>query len=128
MAVPSGVLTRAIVAGAGTLLWWRYSEALAVTAATVTAQPATAGCNTTVDVVGTISTDGRIGLLRYQWQRNDGKASDVIAVKIGAGTCSVDMGLKVVVPRPGEFAATARLVVVSPNALESAGTFVYRCT
>lgn len=101
---------------------------LTVGAVQVAAQPASPGCDTTVDVVGTVTTDGRGGTLHYQWLRSDGQTGEVLAQSVGSGTTSTQVHLAWTVSGHGRFEGRATLRVLDATGpAEGSGTFVYSC-
>jgi hypothetical protein len=68
----SGLLTFGIASAVLGVLYWRSLDPLMVTAASVApAQPLNGSCDLTVDVVGTVETNGRGGTVTYQWIRSE---------------------------------------------------------
>jgi hypothetical protein len=120
-------LTLVMVMGAGAVAWWRYSDALAVTGVSVNAVPAGQACDVTVDIIGTVRTNGRTGLLRYEWLRNDGQTSGALEQRLNAGTSSTEFRLRWTFNGKGTYAAAARLRILAPTAMESADEFTYQC-
>lgn len=69
--VVSSLLTVALVAGIAAYVWTRTHQTLKITAATVSVtNPDKIACNSTVDVVGTIFTNGKGGPITYQWTKD----------------------------------------------------------
>lgn len=122
------VLTLLIVAGVVAFLLLRGGSQVAVQRLDVRAAPAAASCDTTVDVVGTITTDGHAGSVRYQWLRSDGQTSEVLTQTVASGTTSTDVHLQWSVTGQGRLAATATLRVLDPAPTEAAGGFTYSCS
>jgi hypothetical protein len=108
-------------------LWWRGRLSdLKVDAVTVHTV-AVAHCNTTVDVVGELSTNGRVGVVRYHWLRNDGTDSGELQEQVKPGQRTVAVHLRWSFRGRGNFDATATLEVTSPGLASGSGTFRYRC-
>jgi hypothetical protein len=122
-----GLLTLLIVAGVVAFLLLRGGSSVAVQRVDVRAVPATASCDTTVDVVGTLVTDGSAGSVRYQWVRSDGQTSEVLTQTIASGVTSTDVHLQWSVTGQGRLAATATLRVLDPAPTEGSGGFTYSC-
>jgi hypothetical protein len=123
------LLTLGIVVGVVLVLLLRGGEPIAVQGVGVRALPAEAGCDTTVDVVGTITTNGRAGTVRYQWFRSDGQSTEVLAQSVASGATSTDVHLQWSVSGQGRLDATATLRVLEPaGAGEGSGSFTYRCS
>jgi hypothetical protein len=81
----------------------------------------------TVDVVGTIHTDGRGGSITYQWLRNDGEASAVLHEVVAPGRRDVDVYLRWEFSGQGTFNATATLSVLAPDPTAAKADFTYAC-
>ncbi|WP_433781601.1 hypothetical protein ACQPX6_17635 [Actinomycetospora sp. CA-101289] len=122
-----GLLTLLIVAGVVAFLLLRGGSSVAVQRVDVRAAPASASCDSTVDVVGTLTTDGRAGSVRYQWLRSDGQTSEVLSQTIAGGTTATDVHLQWSVTGQGRLAATATLRVLDPTPAEASGGFTYSC-
>jgi hypothetical protein len=122
-------LTLATLIGVGAVLWWRFGNALAVTGAAVApAQPPGAACDTTVDVVGVVQTNGRAGTLRYQWLRNDGQTSEVLEQRAAAGNSTIAVHLHWTFSGRGTYQAKATLNVLAPTPMQVGGEFTYSCS
>jgi hypothetical protein len=122
------VLTLLIVAGVVAFLLLRDGSSVVVQRVDVRAVPATATCDTTVDVVGTLVTDGQAGSVRYQWVRSDGQTSEVLSQTIASGVTTTDVHLQWSVTGQGRLAATATLRVLDPAPVEGSGGFTYSCS
>ncbi|HKD96613.1 MAG TPA: hypothetical protein VKB69_03325 [Micromonosporaceae bacterium] len=104
------------------------SPPLAVADVTVaTSVPVTQGCNVTVDVVGTIHTTGRGGILSYEWTRSDGQSSGVLHQTVPPGDHHVQVHLMWSFGGQGFMKVTATLRVISPATAPTDGTFTYNC-
>jgi eukaryotic-like serine/threonine-protein kinase len=125
----SAVVVVAAIAAVAFLLLHRSHAALKVTAVAVA--PATLPghkCNITVDVVGTIETNGDAGQLMYQWVRNGDRTSSVFTVNLTAANgTSVTAHLHWRFVGKGVSHATAQLRVLSPNVASAKTAFVYAC-
>jgi hypothetical protein len=126
--IASALLTLAILAGVGGYLWWQRQNPLVVTAAVVApAQPPGEECDVTVDVVGTVQTNGRGGTVTYQWVRSDGEASAVLDQSVPNGSGSTQVHLFWSFSGEGSYDATATLKILAPTPMEASGEFTYRC-
>ena len=97
----SSLLTVAIVAGIAAYVWNKTHQTLKVTAATVSvANPGKIACNSTVDVVGTISTNGKGGPITYQWTK-DGENLPTGTVTATSGQQQLRVELKWYLARQG---------------------------
>ena len=72
-------------------------------------------CDVTLDVVGTIQTDGRGGVVTYQWLRNDGETSAVLREILLPGRDEAVVHLHWALTGQGTFHATATLSVLAPD-------------
>ncbi|GAA4790456.1 hypothetical protein GCM10023200_26760 [Actinomycetospora chlora] len=123
-----GLLTLLIVAGVVAFLLLRAGSTVGVRGVEVRAVPPTASCDTTVDVVGTLVTDGQAGSVSYQWVRSDGQTSEVLTQTIASGVTSTDVHLQWSVTGRGRLDATATLRVLAPRPVEGSGGFTYSCS
>jgi serine/threonine-protein kinase len=89
--------------------------------------PPTQSCEATVDVVGTIRTNGQRGTIQYRWVRSDGEATEVLTEPVAAGATSADVHLLWRFSGSGTYSATATLRVSEPNPIEANSSFTYRC-
>ncbi|MEJ2864796.1 hypothetical protein [Actinomycetospora flava] len=121
-------LTLAIVVGVVLYLFLRGGDAPTVRSIDVRADPAAASCDATVDVIGTIVTDGSPGTLRYQWIRSDGQTSEVLAQTVASGVTSTQVRLQWTVTGQGWLDARATLRVLDPAPSEGVGRFTYTCS
>ena len=94
----------------------------------VTANPAAASCGTTVDVVGTVTTDGHGGTFRYEWLRSDGQQSEVLTQTVPRDTTTTQVRLNWAVSGQGRFDGRATLRVLDPAPAEAQGGFTYACS
>ncbi|MGI5126059.1 hypothetical protein ACQEVB_04510 [Pseudonocardia sp. CA-107938] len=128
---PGAVLlaTVATAAFVGLVVWLLLSRPapLQVTGTAVSvAEPGTA-CDVTVDVVGTIDTNGQAGVVRYQWLRSDGTTSAVLVETVESGVTSVQVHLMWTLAGEGTYPARATLRVLAPDPGEAAAGFTYTC-
>jgi hypothetical protein len=127
-ALASGLLTLALLAGVGGYLWWERQNPLVVTAAVVApAQLPGDQCDVTVDVVGTVQTNGRGGTVTYQWIRSDGETSAVLDQSVPDGNASTQVHLFWSFSGQGRYQATATLKILAPTPIEASGEFTYAC-
>jgi hypothetical protein len=127
--VLSSLLTFAIVGGIGFYVWNKsHHPSLAVTAATVSVANADkVGCNSTVDVVGTIFTNGGGGPITFQWTK-DGENQPVDTVTAGSGQKQVRVDLRWQFTGKGTHHSVAILQVFTPNVVsQQSATFTYKC-
>ena len=125
----SSLLTVAIVAGIAGYVWNKTHQTLKVTAATVSVtNPGKIGCNSTVDVVGTISTNGKGGPITYQWTK-DGQNLPTGTVTATSGQQQVRVELQWYLAGKGIHHAVAIFQVFTPNVISAqSASFTYTCT
>jgi hypothetical protein len=127
-AVLSGLVTLALVGGVLGFLWWRQQNPLVVTAAAVApAQPPGNACDLTVDVVGTVQTNGKAGTFTYLWVRSDGQTSAVLDQSVTSGVASTQVHLYWSFSGQGTLDVSATLKILAPTPLEAIGEFTYAC-
>jgi serine/threonine-protein kinase len=127
--VLSSLLTFAIVAGIAAYVWNKtHHQTLQVTAATVlVANAGKIGCDSTVDVVGTIFTNGNGGPITYQWTK-DGENQPVSTVTATSGQQQVRVDLRWLLQGKGTHQGVAILQVFTPNVVsQQSATFTYKC-
>jgi Protein kinase domain len=124
----SSLLTVAIVAGVGAYVWNKTHQTLKVTAATVSvANPGNIACNSTVDVVGTIFTNGNGGPITYQWTK-DGENLPTGTVTATSGQQQVRVDLQWNLRGKGIHHAAAIFQVFTPNVISAqSASFTYTC-
>jgi hypothetical protein len=108
------------------VLWWRQRNPLDIVGAEVGTATGT-GCDVTVDVVGTVRTNGRGGTFSYRWIRSDGGRSDLLEQSVADGAESVQVHLYWTFRGQGTYRATATLEVVAPTASRASATYTYAC-
>ncbi len=122
------VVVVGVIAGVVAVLLNKPHGTLKVT--TVAVAPATLPghkCNVTVDVVGTIETNGKAGQIMYQWVRDGDLTSRVYTVNAAAGATSQMVHLHWKFVGKGTAHATARLRVLSPSVASATTAFKYSC-
>jgi hypothetical protein len=122
------VVVVAVIAGVVAVLLHKSHGTLKVT--TVAVAPATLPghkCNVTVDVVGTIETNGDAGQIMYQWVRDGDLTSRVYSVNAAAGASSQTVHLHWKFVGKGTAHATAQLRVLSPSVARATTAFKYAC-
>ena len=124
----SAGITGLVVAAVLLYLWQNAPGGLRVEAVTVApARPPGQACNTTVDVVGTLRTNGEAGVITYEWLRSDGETSNQLSQTVGRDASSANVHLLWQLSGTGHYRATATLRVTSPNQIQSEATFDYDC-
>jgi Protein kinase domain len=126
--VLSSVLTVAIVAGIAAYVWTKTHQTLKITAATVSVtNPDKIACNSTVDVVGTIFTNGKGGPITYQWTK-DGENLPTGTVTATSGQQQVRVELQWNLRGKGIHHAAAIFQVFTPNVISAqSASFTYQC-
>jgi serine/threonine protein kinase len=128
LSVLSTFLTLAIIAAVAVVLWLRTHEVFKVTSVAVAPAAAPGDkCNVTVDVVGSIVTNGRGGDVTYQWIRNGDITSPVATTVVGTGQTIAPLHLSWYFHGKGSYQATAELRVLSPEVAAAKTTFTYSC-
>lgn len=125
----STFVTAAILGAVGVILWQLAHDHLQVTAVAVApAQLPGQRCNVTVNVVGTIETNGRGGAVSYEWIRGGGLRSPVSAVTAATGHATVRVYLRWSFRGSGSYHAEATLRVLTPGVASGHTAFTYLCT
>jgi hypothetical protein len=123
------LITIALVAGVLAFLLTRETDPVGARAESVTAASVPGACDTVVDVVGTIATNGRPGSISYQWIRNDGQPTSVLTQDVPDGATSTQVHLQWTFSGQGRFDARATLRVLAPSPTsEAVGAFTYSCS
>jgi serine/threonine protein kinase len=125
-AVVSTLVTAAIVAGVGVYLWERAHQTLKITNVKVTAAKESVGCNGTADIIGTISTNGHGGPIKYEWVRGVDADAPLVADD-ASGSDTVQVALKWAFHGKGTGSAVAELRVLDPQQDEASIIFPYSC-
>ncbi|MFC7648821.1 hypothetical protein ACFQX6_56595 [Streptosporangium lutulentum] len=128
----SVILALMVLGGLALWLFRGSSAPLEVAGVDVVAPKKTQGCDTTVKIVGVLSTNGSAGEVRYQWKRSDRKAPITQTDQVMAGKTSHEVSLEWTVKGEGSFKGTATLQVLSPlpqgRKLQDKATFTYKCS
>ena len=125
----SSLVTIAVVGGVVLYLLLRgQGGELEVTALKVRAPQATQHCDTTVDVVGVLTTNGKRGQISYRWRRSDVNESGVLAASAEKGRSEVTVPLHWTVTGQGKLHAVATLELLSPgDTRRASAAFDYLC-
>lgn len=130
----SGSLTIGVLAAVGWYLLRDRLDPLAVegASAVVSAEAGAvdgviSACDTQVDVVGTITTNGRSGAIEYEWIRSDGRTTGIIVERVGKGTDTAQVHLFWEFKGRGKYDAVATLKVHSPTPAQASTRFTYLC-
>jgi hypothetical protein len=127
--VRGGVLFALVVLAAviAYLLFWRPDPLVLTGAEVAPAAPPGQGCDVTVDVVGTIHTNGESGTIHYRWLRSDGESSGPLTQTAEAGQPVVQVHLLWTLSGTGRYPASATLEISQPQPLTATGGFTYSC-
>jgi hypothetical protein len=127
VSVLSTLLTVALLVAVGFYLWQRISP-LEVEGVTVAVpRPAGERCDVTVDVVATVRTNGRGGVLRYQWFRSDAAPGSLLTERVGRGQRTVTLTLKWTFSGVGATTETATVNIIEPSPVQAGTEVAYRC-
>ncbi|MGN9778145.1 hypothetical protein ACTMS0_20620 [Micromonospora sp. H33] len=125
--VLSTLLTVVLVAVVGWYLWQRLSP-LEIAGVTVAVpEPAGDRCDVTVDVVATVTTNGRAGEIRYQWLRSGSAPGAVLTERVGRGQPTVDLTLRWTFSGVGRTAETATVNITAPSPAQARTVVTYDC-
>ncbi|MFD3457724.1 hypothetical protein ACFWVC_36785 [Streptomyces sp. NPDC058691] len=122
--VLAGVVLLAVLAY---LAWQRFGPGLSVREVTVTAVPSAPSCDSRVDVVATVRTNGRAGTITYRWLRNDGTSSDTLYEKVPRGRDTTRLHLLWTFHGRGTYDARAELRLSAPGSRSATAAFTYEC-
>jgi hypothetical protein len=127
VSILSSLLTLALVVVVGLYVWQRISP-LEVEGVTV-AVPRAAGnrCDVTVDVVATVRTNGRSGVIRYQWFRTDSSPGAVLTEQVGSGQRTATLILKWTFSGVGTTTGTATVNIIEPSPIQAGTQVAYHC-
>ncbi|MER7459242.1 hypothetical protein [Micromonospora sp. NPDC126480] len=125
--VLSTLLTLVLMAIAGLYLWQRLSP-LEITDVTVAVpEPAGTRCDVTVDVVATVTTNGRAGEIRYQWLRSGSAPGTVLTERVGYGQRTARLTLRWSFSGVGSTAETATVNILEPAPAQARAAVAYDC-
>ncbi|MFD3310548.1 hypothetical protein [Streptomyces sp. NPDC058694] len=110
------------------LAWQRSGSEFTADRVTVTTRQATVECDSTADIVGMITTNGRPGTLSYRWVRSDGTTSAVLREVMPEGRKQARVHLLWTFRGEGRYRAQAELHVLSPNRHTATMRFAYDCS
>lgn len=109
------------------VVWQRVGPPLAVDRMTVTSSATALGCDSTADVVGVVTTNGRPGTVSYRWVRSDGTASEVLHEVMARGQKTARLHLRWTFQGEGRYEARAELRVLSPTPHTAVTDLTYSC-
>ncbi|MGW4294735.1 hypothetical protein ACWEH1_16995, partial [Micromonospora chersina] len=127
VSVLSTVLTAALLVVVGLYLWQRLRP-LEVEGVTVAVpRPPGVACDVTVDVVATVRTNGRGGVIRYQWFRSDASPGSLLTERVGRGQRTATLTLKWTFSGVGATTGTATVNIIEPSPVQAGTQVRYRC-
>ncbi|WP_431964488.1 hypothetical protein [Actinacidiphila sp. bgisy160] len=109
------------------LAWQRFGPGLQVKGVRVTTSPSAPACDTTVDLVAVVTTNGRPGTISYRWLRNDGTSSDVLYEEVPRGSHEARLHLLWTFRGHGSYRAQAELRITAPGHHSVTTGFTYDC-
>ncbi|MBQ1026548.1 hypothetical protein [Micromonospora sp. C95] len=125
--VLSALLSLALLTAAGLWIWQRLSPLEIGDVTASVPRPAGARCDVTVDVVATVRTNGRAGVIEYQWLRTGGAPGALLTERVGRGQRSVTLTLRWSFTGVGSTTETATVNIVSPAPAQAATEVRYAC-
>jgi hypothetical protein len=126
--VVSTLITASMVAGAGAYAWARtHQPPIKVIGVAVTARSPGNKCDVTVDVMGTIFTNGHGGQVSYQWVRNGEVTSYVDTITVASGRSSAPVEDQWMFGGQGTGHVTDELRVLSPDPMAGRTGLTYSC-
>jgi hypothetical protein len=127
VSVLSTLLTAALLVVLGLYLWQRLRP-LEVEGVTVAVpRPPGVACDVTVDVVATVRTNGRGGVIRYQWFRSDAPPGALLTERVGRGQRTATLTLRWTISGVGATVESATVNIVEPAPLQAGTQLRYRC-
>ncbi|MFG2107204.1 hypothetical protein [Micromonospora chersina] len=127
VSVLSTLLTAALLVVVGLYLWQRLRP-LEVEGVTVAVpRPPGVACDVTVDVVATVRTNGRGGVIRYQWFRSDAPPGSLLTERVGRGQRTATLTLKWTFSGVGTTTGAATVNIIEPSPVQAGTQVRYRC-
>lgn len=127
VSVLSTLLTAALLVVVGLYLWQQLRP-LEVEGVTVAVpRPPGVACGVTVDVVATVRTNGRGGVIRYQWFRSDAPPGSLLTERVGRGQRTATLTLKWTFSGVGATTGTATVNIIEPSPVQAGTQVRYRC-
>ncbi|MFI7548909.1 hypothetical protein ACIBQ2_04130 [Micromonospora sediminimaris] len=125
--VLSALLSLALLTAVGLWIWQRLSPLEIADVTASVPRPAEARCDVTVDVVATVRTNGRAGVIEYQWLRTGSAPGALLTERVGRGQRSVTLTLRWSFTGVGSTTETATVNIVSPAPAQAATEVSYAC-
>jgi hypothetical protein len=123
----STLLTAALLVAVGLYVWQRMRPLEVEGVNVAVPRPAGDRCDVTVNVVATVRTNGRSGVLRYQWFRSDAPPGALLTERVGRGQRAVTLTLKWTFSGVGAITETATVNIVEPTPAQAGTSVAYRC-
>ncbi|SCG36742.1 DUF3060 domain-containing protein [Micromonospora coxensis] len=127
VSVLSALLTVALVLVVGLWLWQRLDPLEITEVAVAVPSPAGDRCDVTVDVVATVRTNGRAGVIEYQWLRSGSPPGALLSERVGWGQKTVTLTLKWAFSGVGTTRETATVNIVDPSPHQARTEVTYAC-
>ncbi|MFV2104302.1 hypothetical protein [Micromonospora sp. LOL_024] len=124
----STLLTLALLAAVGLWIWQRLSPLEIVEVNAAVPRPAGQSCDVSIDVVATVRTNGRAGVVEYQWLRSGSAPGALLTERVGWGQRSVELTLRWSFSGVGSTTETATVNIVAPSAVQAATEVSYACS
>ncbi|MEU9825193.1 hypothetical protein [Micromonospora chersina] len=127
VSVLSTLLTAALLVVVGLYLWQRLRPLEVEGVAVAVPRPPGVACDVTVDVVATVRTNGRGGVIRYQWFRSDAPPGSLLTERVGRGQRTATLTLKWTFSGVGATTETATVNIIEPSPVQAGAQVRYRC-
>ncbi|GIE29497.1 hypothetical protein Ait01nite_025420 [Actinoplanes italicus] len=123
----SSLVTFALIGVVGFYIWQRLSPLEVEGVSVAVPEPAGDRCDVTVEVVATVRTNGRSGVIRYQWFRSDAAPGAVLTEQVGSGQDTAALTLKWTFSGAGTTTETATVNILEPSPVQAGAEITYRC-
>ncbi|GIJ81190.1 hypothetical protein SAMN05443287_10418 [Micromonospora phaseoli] len=123
----STLLTLALLAAVGLWIWQRLSPLEVVEVNAAVPRPAGERCDVSIDVVATVRTNGRAGVIEYQWLRSGSAPGALLTERVGWGQRTVELTLRWSFSGVGSTTETATVNIVAPSPVQAATEVSYAC-
>jgi hypothetical protein len=123
----SSLITFALIGVVGFYIWQRLSPLELEGVTVAVPEPAADRCDVTVDVIATVRTNGKSGVIRYQWFRSDAPPGAVLTEQVGSGQRTAGLTLRWTFSGVGTTTETATVNILGPSPAQAATEVEYRC-
>ncbi|WP_230415580.1 hypothetical protein [Micromonospora tarapacensis] len=127
VSVLSTLLTLVLLAAVGLWIWQRLSPLEIVEVSVAVPRPADERCDVSVDVVAAVRTNGRAGVIEYQWLRSGSAPGALLTERVGWGQRTVELTLRWSFGGVGSTTETATVNIVSPSPAQATTEVSYAC-